>query len=414
MMKSNYELRITNYEQKELSIENGQLKMKKNNFQFSIFNFQLFFLLFAFALSATMAAQNSPYINKVYDFKPAPGQFTNELPEYETGDTHADMLRKAEECIAGETKILVSLGGYGGYVVFGFDHPIVNVAGANDFKVWGNAFWADANPNPDRPRGGSCEPGIVMVSFDANGNGEPDDEWFELAGSEYHKPETVHQYQITYFKPEDDNQDVKWESNQGDEGYIYRNNFHRQPYYPQWIGENELVFEGTKLADNYVDESGDGTYFVQYAYDWGYVDNCPNNEPCSELNIEWAVDNNGNRVHLEAIHFVKVYTGVNQNCGWLGETSTEVMGAEDLHPNAVSIAAKSADNGTICILNNPVKEILTLKSEIEQTIDIYNLLGSKIMTTQVYKGVNEIDVSQLPNGVYVIVSDNGVVKFSKY
>ena len=29
--------------------------------------------------------------------------------------------------------------------------------------------------------GGSAEPGIVFVSKDVNGNGEPDDEWYELA-----------------------------------------------------------------------------------------------------------------------------------------------------------------------------------------------------------------------------------------
>ncbi|MDR2473394.1 MAG: hypothetical protein LBD53_07550, partial [Tannerella sp.] len=36
--------------------------------------------------SFTAHAQ-SPYINKVYDYVPAPGQFINVLPEYEPGDT---------------------------------------------------------------------------------------------------------------------------------------------------------------------------------------------------------------------------------------------------------------------------------------------------------------------------------------
>ena len=46
---------------------------------------------------------------------------------------------------------------------------------------------------------------------------------------------------------------------------------------------------------------------------------------------EWAVDADGNPVHLPCIDFVRVYTGVSQSCGWLGETSTELSRAEDLH-----------------------------------------------------------------------------------
>ncbi|MDE6112902.1 MAG: cell surface protein, partial [Bacteroidales bacterium] len=93
-----------------------------------------------------------------------------------------------------------------------------------------------------------------------------------------------------------------------------------------------LTFRGTKLADNAVDESGNGTYYVLYAYDWGYVDNHPNEaEDKSSFNIEWAVDAQGRPVHLPCVDFIRVYTGVNQSCGWLGETSTELSRAEDLH-----------------------------------------------------------------------------------
>lgn len=43
---------------------------------------------------------------------------------------------------------------------------------------------------------------IVMVSYDTNMNGKPDDEWYELAGSEYYKPTTIHNYSITYTRPD--------------------------------------------------------------------------------------------------------------------------------------------------------------------------------------------------------------------
>ena len=307
------------------------------------------FAIAAICAGITLPAYaQSPYIYKVWEFCPAPGQFVNELPLYEEGDTANEMRLKAEEHIEGTTGMLVSLGGYGGYIVFGFDHMVRNVKGEYDFKILANAFYANANPNPDAPReGGSCEPGIVMVSYDANGNGRPDDEWYELAGSEYHSPETIHNYRITYYKPDEDKVRVpmdgyefindltyiRWTTNQPtqSEGYLYRNTFHDQSYWPQWIEDDELTFQGTKLADNYIDESHNGSYYVLYAYSWGYVDNPPNNDPRVGFKIDWAVDSNGNPVDLPGINFVKVYTGVNQYCGWLGETSTEIIGAYDLH-----------------------------------------------------------------------------------
>ena len=132
-------------------------------------------LIYIICLLTLRAWGQSPYIHKVYEYMPAPGQFVNELPEYEEGDTKNDMRLKAEECIADNEQILVSLGGYGGYIVFGFDHMVENKPGKYDFKIMANAFYAAANPNGEASReGGSCEPGIVMVSYDANGNGKPD------------------------------------------------------------------------------------------------------------------------------------------------------------------------------------------------------------------------------------------------
>lgn len=48
-----------------------------------------------------------------------------------------------------------------------------------DFAIEGNAF------------DGSSEPGIVWVMQDVNGNGLPDDTWYQLKGSEYGKEETM-------------------------------------------------------------------------------------------------------------------------------------------------------------------------------------------------------------------------------
>lgn len=285
----------------------------------------------------------SPWITKVYEYCPAPGQFVNEMPQYEDGDTYADILQKCEESISGKNDVMISLGGYGGYVTFGFDHTVVNRPGKKDFRIWGNAFYELLNPDE---KGGSAEPGIVMVSYDVNMNGIPDDPWYELAGSEYHKPETIHNYTLTYSRPNRAREPVPdydypyltdlyyipWVDSEGNTGYMPKNSFHVQEYYPKWVDTDELTFTGTRLAPNAVDTSGMGTYYILYSYDWGYVDNHPNDfADLNSFDIDRAVDADGNPVHLPGVDFVRVYTGLNQYCGWLGETSTEICRGQDLH-----------------------------------------------------------------------------------
>ena len=341
---------------------------------------KLFFLLVTLAAIAAQG-QNKPYITRVYDFMPAPGQFVNSSPSFAAGESREAVMARVEKAICGLDSIrrmekldgtviidtltivkpgLISLGSFGGYVVFGFDHPVVNVPDAHDFQIFGNAFGSDSL----KVSGGSCEPGIVMVSRDANGNGLPDDPWYELAGSDYDNPRTQKHFTITYYKPDEgkipvpdpnsmfitDTEYVRWTCNSVDslqEGYVFRNSFHNQSYWPGWVQGDTLTFTGTRLPGNAINESQTGEYWVQYFLGWGYVDNRPdygyglvNGTQQSNQNlgfdIEWAVDDNGAPVHLKQVDFIKVYSGLLQQCGWLGETSTEVCGGIDLHPDAVA------------------------------------------------------------------------------
>lgn len=282
----------------------------------------------------------SPYISKVYEYNPAPGQFINVMPQYEAGENYSDILKKVEESISGTNDVMVSLGGFGGYVVFGFDHTVINTPGEMDFMIHGNSFYELTDNNR---KGGSSEPGIVMVSYDRNCNGVPDDEWYELAGSEYHNPATLHGYSITYNRPDPDREiimsgnlsDVNyiaWEDSEGVKGFMPKNSFHRQEYFPAWVDADQLTFSGSRLPANGVDASGTGAYYILYCYDWGYADNHPNEyADLNSFDISWAVDKDGMPVVLPGVDFVKVYTGVNQYCGWIGETSTEICRAQDLH-----------------------------------------------------------------------------------
>jgi hypothetical protein len=362
-------------------------------------------------LLSTFVYGQSPYIHQVFEYKPAPGQYVNDLPKYVKGDTYEDILLKAEKAITGKPQGLITLGAYGGYVVFGFDHLVENKPGKYDFKIWGNAHYS----NP-LIFAGSCEPGIVMVSYDANGNGLPDDPWYELAGSEYHKPETIKNYEITYYQPDTnkiptpnptfpfliDTSYIKWTDNQGDFGYVAKNASHKQHYYPQWVNDEILVFEGNKLADNGVNEDGTGVLFLQYAYSWGYADNHPNDNIRSNFDIGWAVDEYGKKVDLSGIHFVKIYTGVNQYCGLWGETSTEIMGAEDFHIQGIDIDV--LDVQTEAFPNSRVyysKNKLHLENLEEASCTIFNITG-QVMNLFHVASSNDIFEMNLLSGIYLL------------
>ena len=306
-------------------------------------------LLLAMAMTAALAASadNSPYIARVYDYMPAPGQFVNVFPAYQPGYNQDSINAKLEAALCGGVNATVSLGSYGGYIVFGFDHPVINKHGY-DVKIYGNAMQSNAVPDQ---AGGSCEPGIIMVGVDMDGDGVPSaaDKWYEIKGSDYDRCQ--HGFEVTYYKPDenkekvphaswrfiDDIECVYWTSNDANpdstSGYVWHNTFHSQPYWPMWIEDTVLTFRGTKLPNTSIAMNTIGTNWFQPFFGEGYVDNLPNVQEPGFM-IDWAIDENGNPVDLDHIDFIKVYCGQFDYCGWLGEVSTEVCGAEDLHPDA--------------------------------------------------------------------------------
>ena len=215
-------------------------------------------------------------------------------------------------------------------------------------KIYGNAIQSQAVTDQ---AGGSCEPGIIMVGVDTDGDGVPSDgdRWYEIKGANYDACQRG--FEVTYYKPDEDKvkvpheswrfisdtQYIYWTSNNPDapSGYVWRNTFHTQPYWPLWRQDDEeLTFRGTRLPNTSIDMSnGLGTNWFQPFFGEGYVDNLPNAQEPGFM-IDWAIDEDGNPVSLDHIDFIKVYSAQLDYCGWLGEVSPEVCGAEDLHPNA--------------------------------------------------------------------------------
>ncbi len=276
--------------------------------------------------------------NKVFEWIPAPGQFIGETQSGGmTGNetTHEAAVAWAEQRIG--KKQFVSLGGFGGYIIVGFDHSIVNRESEYDFAIAANAFL-----NQTTGDGGSNEPGIVYVSQDVNGNGLPDDEWYELRGSETGKAETIQDYAVTYYRPSAPGMNVQWTDNRGSSGSIdYLAAFHRQDYYyPAWITAESYTLRGTRLKARTTQDSAG--MWDNSCFDWGYADNMGSDVLSSNdsgggegqrngFKIENAMYGDGTQIELKYIDFIRVQTGVNSKAGWLGEVSTEVFGFEDLN-----------------------------------------------------------------------------------
>ena len=276
----------------------------------------------------------SPYITSLFDFDPAPGMFANDL--YKVGFKKEDILRTALGRI-NETSVgyQLDLGGFGGSIIVGFDHTVINVAGQSDFKVYGGDLSDKENPPA---------PGLIYVAYDKNGNGKPDDdEWYEIIGSQHTKANTIKNFKITYHKkaagapvvvggPNDmfsDREHIFCENNSPESYYMPRSKS-RKEYYPLWASQTAVTYEGIKLNVDFVTaRPGQAILWNFTPPKWGYA-----NAVNPDIDIDWAVDKNGNKANLPGINFIKVVNCVSEPMGLCHQQSsmaTKFAGAADLH-----------------------------------------------------------------------------------
>jgi len=275
----------------------------------------------------------------VTDYLPAPGQYTN-----------ADFLGtpSAAQSLVGTNRGMVSLGAFGGSVTFEFASGIKNDPNnpyGVDFTIYGN------------PTSTWSEPGIIQVMKDENKNGLPDDTWYEIAGSDHNWNTTLPNYEVTYQNSGLNSAvDIHWTDNQGKSGIVPENSFHLQSYYPRsdlfpTVANDKYMLKGTRLQGQ-IDLSVPGVV-SSFPRSFGYADNIavislneklPDN-PYTQviegsggdaIDIDWAVDKNGNHVNLDEVNFIRIYTGMNALAGWLGEISTEITGIRDVEPASVN------------------------------------------------------------------------------
>lgn len=239
----------------------------------------------------------------VFEFTPAPGQFVTITP----GDTEATVRNAAQVRLDTHNTRdgwAWSLGAWGGYIVTGFDHSVTNRNGA-DLYIAGNGF------------SGWTEAGIIWVSQDENGNGLPDDTWYELKGSDTLNPLTMRRYSLTYFKGDEINGPF-WIDNFGGAGTFPGTNYYGEIQgYPHSVKGDYITFTGTCLPSSFT--TGGGIEY-SYGFEWGYVDN----DPAPAYDIANAIQADGSPIVLSYIDFVKVHTGVNARGTAVGEISTEM------------------------------------------------------------------------------------------
>ena len=217
----------------------------------------------------------------------------------------------------------LSLGGFGGHIIYKYDKAIVNDP-ANpygiDFVVYGNSFG-----------NGAHEPGYVQVSEDG-------ETWYTLAGSDHFDDHCDWDYFMTYTKT--DGGKATWTDSNGDSGSGY--NYPVASSYPyfDWTEalEKSMTVSGYRLTSaskdiygsaaaalpefGYVDVNTNGTINGTAVNPYDYEGTLKSGGDMFDLS--WAVDEDGNPVELESISYIKVATASNIYAGAIGEKSTEV------------------------------------------------------------------------------------------
>jgi hypothetical protein len=133
---------------------------------------------------------NSEFITEVFEYVYAPGQ-------------HAGLAKPTDiQFFIGNPANhtgWVYLGGFGGYIVAGFDHDILNGEGP-DFEVFSL-------------KGAMPEPAVVYVMQDTNGDGLPNEDWYELKGNQFEN--SKRNYWVRYYKATSETANITWLDSEG-------------------------------------------------------------------------------------------------------------------------------------------------------------------------------------------------------
>jgi hypothetical protein len=201
-----------------------------------------------------------------------------------------------------------SLGSAGGYEIWEVKHQ-------NSYYIRGNAFT------------GWCEPGVVWVQEDRNGNGLPDEMWYELKGGEDDDPVMknliTRRYALRFFAGTGMVEQAGTTVWTDAKGRRFRS---RSAFSDNWGVEGGWVtYTGTLLRDDGNIATGSYGYTMVTGNLTGYVDAIGD-----RVYINNAVNAAGTPVTLTDVRFIKVQTAVFHYGGIFNEVSTEIYAADYL------------------------------------------------------------------------------------
>jgi hypothetical protein len=215
--------------------------------------------------------------------------------------------------------------GYGWSLGAALGYEIFAIPPSSGFRVTGNAF------------GGWEEPGIVWAQDDRNGNGIPDEMWYELTGSDEHnsltKPYITRRYAIKWFRQTGDWVDneygqilrcICWVDSKGRAGVM------ASGWPTDWgVSGDWVSYTGTVIRNGQGSSLDAGIDFPRGLA--GYVDCFNNGDQSYVFSKDVAIRADGSPANLASIRFVKVQTGYFYYGGAVGEHSTEIVSATGLN-----------------------------------------------------------------------------------
>ena len=305
--------------------------------------------------------EGSPFSARVLGFSPAPGQFVNH-PDF------SDPGRALGAPSGGGTSTpnnasVVSLGGFGGYIVLGFDHTVVddplNPFGM-DAIVFGNAYWVGGNPNRHW-----AECATIEISVDENGNGLADDTWYLIPGSHIIDPPS----QLVIEQWDDDIKDDRYPPD--DEAWIpagYSGNWKTKSFAlpaavfgssvvanPSFNGHSEGIYGYADYSPSLVlgDLNGDGVvdditmtpeHFYTTPDDPRTVGMTMGSGGGDAFDIAWAIDPiSGAPAELSGFDFIRLTSAVDSVSPIFGEKSAEIDAVADVAPDPFGDADDDGD-----------------------------------------------------------------------
>ena len=190
----------------------------------------------------------------------------------------------------------------------------------------------------------------------------------------------------------------------------------------------ELTLKGVKLVVPKTSSGGNSTAPDDFLF--GYVDCHPNGlrsnvqlNPYTTgrtsnttsngdpMDLSWAVEKDGTPKQLDAVRYVRVYTGVQQMNGIMGESSTEVLGSH----RAVKKGGDYGEAPTVTVNGTS----LTLGEDNDMTAIPMSSLGSDVANITVTGGAHvfingvattsvSIDISDKAEHAVQIISQDGL------